>query len=174
MGGLICCAFPRTASTYLVESLKVAYPDKEIYHIFHKIEVLRKENNMITIIRKPEDAVASWLTKIDDTDIDGHLDWYNRFLKATLDRFNDIVILEFEEIVSDINIAISKCANFFRLEKPNYVDSNYVVEHIKKELPDRFSLEKNIALIEKIKQSKGYKESFDYYNQVKQLVKKGI
>lgn len=170
MDRLICCAFPRTASTYLTESLKVAYPEKNIYHIFHKIDILRKENNMITIIRKPEDAVSSWMTKINNTDIEGNLDWYNRFMIATLNRVDDIFITDFESIISDVNNVIQICKNYFSFKEPNIVDSNSIIKKIKKEYPDRYSFQKNISLIKEIKQSKDYQKSFNYYNEIKQLI----
>ena len=170
MDRLICCSFPRTASTFLVESLRVAYPEKEIYHVFHKIEVLRKQPSMITILREPEYAVASWLTKINEKDIDGNLDWYNRFMKATINRFDEIVVLEFDDIINDVNKSIKKCQQFFNLEEPKYVDSSLVIEKIKLEHINAYSSYKNIELIEQIKQSKYYKDSFDYYQQVKSFI----
>jgi hypothetical protein len=125
---------------------------------------------MITILRKPEDAIASWLTKIKEEDIDGNLDWYNRFAKASIDRFYEILVLEFDEVVLDINTSISKCQDFFGLEKPLYVDDLSIIKRIKLEQPDRYSNNKNVSLIEKIKESKNYKDSLDYYYQVKSLI----
>ena len=156
MDRLICVAFPRTASTYLTDALKIAYPDKDIWHIFHKIEVLRKESNIITILRKPEDAISSWLTKVDETDIEGHLDWYNRFMLATLSRISEVFITTFEAIVSDVNAVIAKCAEFYSLETPRLVDIGNI-KHLSTS---------NNSLREKILQSANYLESLNLYKQV--------
>jgi hypothetical protein len=164
---LICCAFPRTASTFFTESLKVAYSNIEIAHIFHKIDVLKKEKNIITFLRKTEDAFSSWMTKIDSNDIEGNLDWYNRFMIATLDRVKDICIVDFESITSDVNLAIQICRNYYSLPQPNIVDSVVIVEKIKTEFPDRYSFQQNNSLIEEIKQSKNYQKSLDYFNKIK-------
>lgn len=166
MDRLNCVAFPRTASTFFTESLKVAYPDIEIAHIFHKIDVLRKQNNIITILRKPEDAIASWMTKICDDDIDGNLDWYNRFMIATIERFNDIYVTKFEDIVSDVNLVIQKCKDFYSLKEPNIVEPKSIISLLKKEYPDRISKKQNLMLCNEIKKSKNYLKSLELYNQV--------
>jgi hypothetical protein len=168
---LVCVAFPRTASTYLTESLKVAYPNIEVAHIFHKIDVLRKEKNIITILRKPEDTIASWMTKIDDNDIEGNLDWYNRFMVATLDRVDDIFITDFESITTDVNSVIQKCKNYYSLQEPNTVDSSYIIELLKENYSDRISKERNLFLCDKIKESKNYIESLNLYNKNKLRIK---
>ena len=166
MDRLNCIAFPRTASTFLTESLKVAYPSIEIIHVFHKIDVLRKDNNIITILRKPEDAIASWLVKINDNDIDGNLDWYNRFMLATLDRINDIFITDFNSIISDFNTVIQKCKDFYSLPNPEYVNQKDIVEHLRNNYPDRISKERNLILCDEIRKSKNYLQSLELYNQV--------
>ena len=171
MDRLVCVAFPRTASTYLTESLKVAYPNIEVAHIFHKIDVLRKEKNIITILRKPEDTIASWMTKIDDNDIEGNLDWYNRFMVATLDRVDDIFITDFESITTDVNSVIQKCKNYYSLQEPNTVDSSYIIELLKENYSDRISKERNLFLCDKIKESKNYIESLNLYNKNKLRIK---
>ena len=167
MDRLNCVAFPRTASTFLTQSLKVAYPNIEVAHIFHKIDVLRKEKNIITILRKPEDAIASWMTKIDDNDIEGNLDWYNRFMVATLDRVDDIFITDFESITTNVNSVIQKCKSYYSLQEPNTVDSSYVIELLKENYPDRISKERNLFLCDKIKESKNYIESLNLYSKIK-------
>ncbi len=171
MDRLKCVAFPRTASTFFTESLKVAYPSIEVAHIFHKIDVLRKEKNIITILRKPEDAIASWMTKIDSNDIEGNLDWYNRFMVATLDRVDDIFITDFESITTDVNSVIQKCKNYYSLQEPNTVDSSYIIELLKENYPDRISKERNLFLCDKIKESKNYIESLNLYNKNKLRIK---
>ena len=170
MGRLVCIAFPRTASTFLTESLKVAYPDIDIFHIFHKIDVLRKEKDIITILRKPEDAIASWMTKIDSTDIEGNLDWYNRFMVATLDRVDDIFITDFESIVTDVNSVINKCKDFYSLPEPNSVNSNDIVKMLEQELPDRISKSQNTLLQKEITLSNSYSKSLEYYNKVAYII----
>lgn len=167
MDRLICVAFPRTASTFLTESLKVAYPNIEVAHIFHKIDVLRKEKNIITILRKPEDAIASWMTKINDNDIEGNLDWYNRFMVATLNRLNDVFITNFESITTDVNSVIQKCRNYYSLQEPNNVNPDSILELLKENYPDRISKQRNLSLSDKIKESKNYMESFNLYNKIK-------
>jgi hypothetical protein len=165
MDRLICAAFPRTASTYFTEALKVAYPEKEIQHIFHKIEILRKESNVITIIRKPEDAIASWLTKIEATDIEDNLDWYNRFMVATLNR-EDIFVTDFDSVISDVNAVIYQLRDFYSLDKSEFVDSEAIMETLKKDYPDRLSKTKNSKLRDQVLKSPSYEKSLDLYNQV--------
>lgn len=167
MDRLNCIAFPRTASTFLTQSLKVAYPNIEVTHIFHKIDVLRKEKNIITILRKPEDAIASWMTKIDDNDIEGNLDWYNRFMVATLDRIDDIFITDFESITTDVNSVIQKCRSYYSLQEPNKVNPDSIIELLKENYPDRISKERNLFLCDKIKESKNYIESLNLYSKIK-------
>jgi hypothetical protein len=171
MDRLVTCSFPRTASSFLVESLRVAYPTKEVHHIFHKIDVLRGQDNVISIIRKPEDAVASWLTKIEQNDIEGNLHWYNRFMEVLVKRFQSLVILDFDQITQDVNASIKKCQRFLKLEQPISVDSDLVIEKLKKDLPDRFSHSQNLDLIDKIKESKNYESSFNNYAYIKNLIK---
>lgn len=165
MDRLICAAFPRTASTYFTESLKVAYPKADIFHSFHKIEILRKESNIVTIIRKPEGAVASWLTKLNEEEIEANLDWYDRFMIATLNR-DDIFVTDFDSVIFDVNAVILECQEFYSLDEPKTVDTKEIVKHLKKNFPDRISKEQNLALQKKVIESPSYGKSIDLFNEV--------
>ena len=166
MDRLVCAAFPRTASTYFTESLRVAYPQADIFHSFHKIEILRKESNVVTIIRKPEGAVASWLTKLSEQDIEANMDWYDRFMIATLDRFDDIFVTDFDSVIFDVNAVIQECQEFYSLDEPKAVDAKEIVKHLKKNFPDRISKEQNLTLQKKIIESSSYGKSIDLFNEV--------
>ena len=156
MDRLICVAFPRTASTFLTDCLSLAFPKMEIHHIFHKIEILRTESNIVTILRKPEDAISSWLTKVNETDIEGHLDWYNRFMLAILDRISEVFITTYDAIISDVNAVIAKCAEFYSLDAPVTVDAQNI-SHLSTSNP---------SLRDKVLQSPNYVQSLNLYKQV--------
>jgi hypothetical protein len=167
---LICCAFPRTASTFLTESLKVAYPNTEVAHIFHKIDVLRKEKNIITILRKPEDAIASWITKIDSNDIEGNLDWYNRFMIATIERKDSIYITEFNDVIADVNSVIDQYARYYSFDKPALVDTDTLLKNMLLQYPDRLPSTDNKKLKDEIVKSKNYQKSLSLYKEAATLV----
>jgi hypothetical protein len=169
---LVCVAFPRTASTYLTESLKVAYPNIEVAHIFHKIDVLRKEKNIITILRKPEDAIASWITKIDDNDIEGNLDWFNRFMIATIERKDSIYITEFDDVITDVNSVIEQYAKYYSFDKPALVDTDIVFKNMLLEYSDRLPSTSNKNLKDKIVKSKDYQKSLSLYEEAKAFATK--
>lgn len=167
MERLVCIAFPRTASTYLTEALRVAYPKSQVSHVFHKIDVLRHQQNIVTILRKPEDAIASWLKMIDSKDIEGHLDWFNRFMTATIERKDSIYITEFDDVVANVNLVIEQYAEHHSFEKPALVDTDILLKNMLAKYPDRLPSTDNKILKEKILKSKNYEKSLDLYEKAR-------
>jgi len=167
MDRLVCVAFPRTASTYLTEALKVAYPESIVSHVFHKIDVLRNQDKIITILRKPEDAVASWLTRVDSEDIEGHLDWFNRFMIATIERKDSIYITEFENVITDVNSVIEQYAKYYSFDKPALVDTDILLKDMELAYSDRLPSTDNKKLKDQIVNSKGYDKSLGLYEEAR-------
>ena len=167
MDRLVCVAFPRTASTYLTEALKVAYPKSIVSHVFHKIDVLRNQDKIITILRKPEDAVASWLKKVDSKDIEGHLDWFNRFMIATIERKDSIYITEFEHVIADVNSVIEQYAKYYSFDKPALVDTDTLLKDMELKYSDTVPSTDNKELKDQIVNSKGYDKSLAFYEKAR-------
>jgi hypothetical protein len=147
--------------------LKIAYPKSIVLHVFHKIDVLRKQNNVITILRRPEDAIASWLDMIDSKDIEGHLDWFNRFMIATIERKDLIYITEFNEVIADVNLVIDKYAKHYSFDKPAIVITETLLKKMSLEYSDRLPSTDNKKLKKQIVKSKNYGKSLDLYEKAK-------
>jgi hypothetical protein len=167
MDRLVCIAFPRTASTYLTEALRVAYPKSQVSHVFHKIDVLRHQKNVVTILRKPEDAIASWLKMTDSKDIEGHLDWFNRFMIATIERKDSIYITEFDNVITDVNSVIDQYARYYSFDKPTLVDMDTLLKDMLLQYPDRLPSTDNKKLKDQIVNSKGYDKSLGLYEEAR-------
>lgn len=129
MGRITFASYPRTSSTYVIDALVQAYPGcKEdgrwnmSYLGRHRIQPIRKDENVITVVRHPLDCCSSTIALEFVDDANGALDWYIRFMEATIARFDEIFVAKFEDTIADINKVIADYAAKFHLEVPQKVD----------------------------------------------------
>jgi hypothetical protein len=131
VGRITFASFPRTSSTYVIEALLQAYPGCRedgrwnMSHLGrHRIQPIRKDENVITIVRHPLDCCSSTIALEFVEDANGALDWYIRFMQATIARFDEIFVAKFEDVITDVNKVIANYAAKFNLDTPQTVDTN--------------------------------------------------
>lgn len=88
----------------------------------HRIQPIRTAENVITIVRHPLDCCAPTVALNFVETANGALDWYIRFMEATIARFDEIFVAKFEDTTTDINKVIADYATKFNLEAPQQVD----------------------------------------------------
>ncbi len=99
--------FPRSANSYAVVAFKLVNPEVKIAHHLHvPAQILRAvafHIPAVLIIRKPEDAVASFLIFQQSKHVDHYLRFYTDFYRALVPVMEEVLVIDFTTIVNDVN-----------------------------------------------------------------------
>ncbi|NOX36432.1 MAG: hypothetical protein GXO78_02765 [Calditrichaeota bacterium] len=99
--------FPRSANSYAVVAFKLVNPETKIAHHLHVPAQIRRAVALhipaVLIIRKPEDAVSSFLIFQQSEKVDRYLRAYIEFYTALLPIMEKVLVVDFKLIVSDVN-----------------------------------------------------------------------
>lgn len=156
-------SFPRTATTYCCEAFKYAIPTHNSQIIYHKINSLKKEKNVITILRQPDFAISSTLLLYKKENIVEHLDWYIEFMKVILDRFDKIFVTTFEQVINNVNDVIKIYCSIHKINNYKKINTKTLFQKVAEKFPDNIPTRQNMMLQEKIKKTKNYTEANDLY-----------
>jgi hypothetical protein len=116
-------SFPRSGNHFLEHIFTKTLVDCRIVYLEHLIYPLTVEKNVVTTIRNPLDCVPSWIIKMDDTRInraENILEWYVAYYKKVKEL--DIVVLPFEQLISDPLFCINYVCNKYGLEPLQSLD----------------------------------------------------
>jgi len=106
--------FPRSANSYAVVAFRVANPDVKIAHHLHVPAQLIQATGLgipsVLLIRKPEEAVASFLVFQQSDQANLYLKTYIRFHKALRKLRHKLIVADFELAITNMN-AIIKAVN---------------------------------------------------------------
>ena len=168
MGRLNWDTFPKTGSSWLACSLELAYPASEIVWGGHRKTTLKKESNVITVVRNPLDSVSSAMVFFSKTDVEGLLDWYCRFTQEIIDSKHRIFATQFEDLISEPFKVVQAYAKRFELETPKFFTQEMLMEISKKtyphHLPEPLTKERQEANLEVKKSSMLDKANTIYEN----------
>jgi cellulose biosynthesis protein BcsQ len=160
-------SFPRTATTYCCEAFKIALPNYHSQIIYHKIDSLKKEKNVVTVVRKPELAIRSTLEIYKKNDVDLYLDWYIEFMEETLNRLDDIFVTTFDEVTNDINKVINKYCMKKNIKNPHLINTKFLLDRLKTSCPGNIPAKRKYKTFEKkILYSNKFSTANNIYNKI--------
>ncbi len=109
--GVVIEGFPRSANSYAVVAFKLVNPEVPIGHHLHVpiqlMQACRFEIPAVLVLRAPEEAVASFMVFQGSFNADIYLKTYIRFHKLLQPCLEQIVVVSFETVISDINRMIT-------------------------------------------------------------------
>lgn len=181
MEELICSSFPRSGNHFTSQCLFEAFPNSAI-RFDHKIYMLKESNNVISIVRRPEECVASfrdalpaYYTGVQVSGearfgVDDNVLYYVRFMSAVKDNFNRIYVDMFDNLISDPNAVIQKYALKFNLSNALFVDKELALAMVDDSFtPARLNRFPE-QYYDEIRGSKYYEDAMSLYEDIKRLV----
>jgi len=141
--------FPRSGNTFSVVALEWAQ-DRKLniaHHLHAATQIIWAVNNNIpavALIRKPVDAVASLVIREPCITIGAGLREYIRFYQAILPYKKDLLVVEFEQVISDYGESIMKMNEKFSTDFSFFEHNS---ENVKKvfELVQQYSIEESTS-----------------------------
>jgi hypothetical protein len=128
--------FPKSGSQWLSTTLELSYPEYKIIWGGHRINTLRKEENVITVIRNPKDCISSYLVFFQKENPEKALDWYCRFMQGTIEFSERIFITKFEKITTQPKLVMTEYAKKFNLSNPKNVTLKNIKTKVMKTHPE--------------------------------------
>jgi len=177
MARLVIDTFPRTGTAWLMTTAKLAFPNHEVVWGGHRRTNLKKEENVITTIRNPKDAVPSAMEMFGLEKESEVLDWYCRFTEQIIGSSNRIFIADFETLISDPNSIMTEYANRLSLTKPISIEHKSIFEETKKTHPEnvpRTKTRARAALDQRVLQSPVLAKAHQLYQQALIIANEGI
>ena len=104
-----------------------------IHNRRHRMTNLQEGTNTLTVVRHPLYACSSAMVKkiennwANPSDI---LSWYIRFMNVTLERFNDIYVAKFEDVINDVNSVIRNYSLRFNLSEPKTIEVSLLDKNV--------------------------------------------
>lgn len=135
MGRLVWDTFPKSGSAWLGGTLRSAFPESELVWGSHRITTLKKEQQVITCIRPPQDCIPSYMIFFGDNNPSRVLDWYCRFMQGTLESKDRIYISLFEDLTKNPYGEMVNYQKRFLLPKPLLVTKESIKEKVAKMSP---------------------------------------
>ena len=118
-------AFARSGNHYFQYLVETALVDVRCDWLSHRIGDWDNKPNCVTVVRNPLDCVSSWVSTGSDqreNRAEKVLEWYIAYHKTILSK--DIMILTFEELISDSLGSINKVCNKYGINKSVFFDNN--------------------------------------------------
>ncbi len=104
--------FPRSANSYAVVAFKLDNPGiKPGHHLHVPAQIIRAcalKKPVVTVIREPREAVASFLVFQSSSNAGLYLKLYTDFYKALLPYREQIVTADFKTVTTDFNTVIER------------------------------------------------------------------
>jgi len=110
----VIVSFPRSGSNYLHGLITASFLNKTIFSS-HWVKYLQK-NNVIVPIRHPSESIASWVSLSNSETVESVAAWYERFYAETLKNADNIIILDFNDLINFPQKVIKYLSN-----KTNYL-----------------------------------------------------
>ena len=118
MGEINFSSFPRSGNHFANDLIKNHLPNVTInWDGSHRASFLNNKTNCFTVIRKPEDCIASWIVYSKDNRkdrIDKVTEWYVAFYEQCIN--NKIAIVLFSTLIKEPITVLRFLCNIFNIE----------------------------------------------------------
>lgn len=139
MGKIILTAFPRSASRFARAVFETFYGPENYEEGLCKINYLKKAN-AFTIVRKPEEAIPSWVAAVEnyfegfagftvENVVEESIKFYIEWMEAIEERYKYIYVTTFEKITQETQNELDKISLHFDLPKVQYDKDKVVVDY---------------------------------------------
>lgn len=161
--------YPKSGTGYLYSSLKLSFLNYLVDFPHHAAYGLNR-NNLITIVRNPQQCITSWAFETKNKDIKSLEAWYIRFLQKTESKKSKIYIVNFDDYIKKHDFFLKDFADKFELKNYQKVSNQDVLDYMRKNLPNNLPKEskQKKAFTEKTKRTYDFKKSLFWYNEVMQ------
>ena len=113
--------YPRSANTFISNSLQLSFPDKVIRSHSHSpflpIAGIRKGLPGIFVIREPIEAISSYIVMTGHADVTA-ISFYIDFHRTIVKLVDQIYVADFRRVTTSIDEVISNFCEFFKLTNP--------------------------------------------------------
>ncbi len=120
-------SFPRCGNTFLHVAVRMSWPHLVIQSHIHDPALYNQADGsvpFVSIVRKPEDALVSWMihTLGQEIELSGEIEGYRKHLEGAKANKN-VLILPFNEVTLNTQSVLDKIEQSFNLPKRNKVDT---------------------------------------------------
>ncbi|RIK83985.1 MAG: hypothetical protein DCC67_05390 [Planctomycetota bacterium] len=124
--------YPRCANTFAVVAFRMAQPrDVPIAHHIHSLSQVRRGVRRriptLVLIRRPSEAILSYVIRKESADIGWALDEYVDFHRGLLALVDDVIIADFHEVTSDFGAVIRRVNQRFGSQ---FVEFDHTEENV--------------------------------------------
>ena len=103
--------YPRSSNSYAVVAFHLANENVRIAHHHHVLAQIYKSMDyhipIITVIRKPEDAITSFLIFQRSFNVDLYIKTYTQYYKRIISLHDQMIIADFDTVVNNFNKVIN-------------------------------------------------------------------
>jgi len=121
VGEINFSSFPRSGNHFTKDLINNCLPKIVLnWDGHHSASFFNNKKNCFTVIRKPEDCIASWIIYNRDTReerIDKVTEWYIAFYKQCIN--NNITVVNFSNLITEPIIILNFLCNIFNIENKN-------------------------------------------------------
>lgn len=114
--------FPRSGNTFSKELLALAFPNIQIIPFTHSAKVLSKEH--FVLIRKPSDAISSFMKVFQEPNKDAAERWWVRFYNTALENTDTSRWILFDDLINKTNNIVNTIGNKLNIQP---IDIDYSI-----------------------------------------------
>lgn len=121
VGEINFSSFPRSGNHFAKDLISNCLPNVVLnWDSHHRASFFNNKKNCFTIIRKPEDCIASWIIynkDIREKRIDRVTEWYIAFYKQCI--INNIPVMHFSTLIAEPILVLNFLCNIFNIKNKN-------------------------------------------------------
>lgn len=138
MGQIVATTFPRSGSRFAAAVLTSHYGAENYVEGMCRLHLLKRDN-AFTIIRKPEEAIPSWVAAVENhfdgfanftaaNVVDESIPFYVEWMERTLDRMGHIYVTTFEAFTQATQTELDKVSEHFDLPMVTFDPTKFEVD----------------------------------------------
>lgn len=164
MGEINFSSFPRSGNHFAKDLIKNCLPNVTInWDGNHRASFLDSKTNCFTIIRKPEDCIASWIIYNKDTRekrIDRVTEWYVAFYEQCTN--NKIPTVLFPVLITEPITVLRFLCNIFNIENKEF--NKFDLDKLNKNATEITKKQEVEQIKFEVKNSKFYPQAIGIFN----------
>lgn len=118
MATLTVGSYPRSGNHYLVHLLRDLVPSLGVHWVQHNMTLMNKSSHAVSICRRPDDCISSWLVYLSDISpdtADASCLWYIDYYSMIMQMSDRVYVASFDDLISNSSDVITAALKFHRL-----------------------------------------------------------